>query len=429
MHAARRWGRIGGTKGAIGGLLVACLLLLGGIVAAQDSGGGDVPGGEYTALIVREPETDAATSYVRLVLQPETGAPVVMSRQAGSRFGQDSAMVDVLSEDGWLRLPLDGLLNPDDTNIITSRGIDIAFDREGVLFAAINREFPDEGTGTARTLVRRFDPDEGVWRPVGEPFGEAPTVGPLYLFDAEPGLTLANIEGGEFQGLHVRVLDDNSWTPLGQTMLNIEPESDVETLYATVDSEGQPLAVWAEYADDFGVTLAYADYWNGRDWETVPELPRIADIEIGDVTLSGLATGPGGDVFLLTSEAFGRTSFADVWYQTTDYEFEWELLGLPDAAANSDCAVGHAIATGPDGLARYAWMEPCDNAIRLAMEDTTTGGWITLDAVMPTGELASGGPPLQLAVDAFGVVYVTWIEASGPASSDFVVGAFVPPLD
>lgn len=425
MHAALRWGYMQRFGRALVVGLAAGLLLVGGITSAQEGSGGGGGSDDVEAVVLREPGPDAVASHARLILEPETGAPVVIWREAGSRFGRDRVVVEVFEDGDWQRLPLNGLLD-DTTNIITPDGIALAFDERGTLFAAINREFPDDGPGVARTLVTRFG--GGGWEQLGEPVGELPTVGPVYLFEAEFGLTLATIEEGEdADELRVRFFDGDEWSPLGDPVLNLDPESDAQTLYAVADNAGRPLMVWSEESDAFGTTLPFVNYWDGSDWDFVFDLPQLEAIEIGDVMLSGLATGAEGFVHLLTVERFEDTSFADMWLQDTSFVLDWDDLSLPRDAENSECATAQAIASGPDDFAYYAWLEPCENVLRLARVDSLSGQWLTFDAEIPTGRIPNRVQPLQLAIDPRGIAYVLWLESDGTRNGPLGVAAFTLP--
>ncbi len=383
----------------MGLLLIGCLLLLGGVVTAQG-------GGDFFVEVLREPGRNSAADYARIAIEPTQGLPVVIRRESGSRFGADRIHVEVFTGE-WESQTTNGLMHPE-TNIITPKGIDLAFDEDGVLYAAINREFSAQRESASRTLVARFG--AGGWVPVGDPFG-GQTVGAPYLFESDEGLTYVSIEISEegYYELRARVFNGGSWEPLGASSLNIEQGTDVTSAFAAVDGEGQPIVAWAEYSEEFGVTLAFADYWDGRRWQEMPELPLVADMEIGDVELSGLVAGDDESVFLATSEPFDRTNFVDIWLQSTDYDSEWGELGLPNPAADTDCAVGHAFAAGPDDTLYYAWAEPCEGVIRLSI-GTEDDGWRTADSEVRIQRMRGEAPPLQLAVDASGNAFVLWIE-------------------
>ncbi|NJL55374.1 hypothetical protein HC928_09455 [bacterium] len=231
MHALHdssfaRWG--GGlrmwARYAMLGAVALLLMLPGGLPpqAVAQEGSAD------TALVLREPGPGSVASSVRLAVAPDEELPVLMRQVAGTSFGTDTVAVEAWNGSSFEALTTNGLLDPE-TNLITSEGIDLAFDANGVLYAALNREFPDEGAGEARTLVTRFD--AGGWVQVGQPLGRGITIGPLYLFDAQTGLTLVNIESGEdLSELRARSLDAGDWIDLDVPILNIDPEAMYHTL-------------------------------------------------------------------------------------------------------------------------------------------------------------------------------------------------------
>ncbi|MDX1992305.1 MAG: hypothetical protein SF029_07950 [bacterium] len=356
----------------------------------------------------------ASGTSLSIALSPQD-QPVIAWREQGATFGADRLNIRLFDGATWNAVDTTALLDPT-TSQISENGVAVSFDSQGRLIAAVNRVVSELGFDQLRTVVARYD--GATWTQIGEFAGEGQSISPIYLLNVAESVALAWLTPN---ALHIQRWNGEAWEPLLNGMTITEGVL-YEGLYAASVGDNHALA-WTKVLPTGERNLNFY-VWDPSGWRTVPPLPNQNDFQIGLAELVGIAPMVGGGVYVAASETGGTASDYVTAYQLPP-DSSWNEAGLPEQAAESDCARNHTIATAPDGSLYYAWTADCRGVLPVTRW-ISGQGWETLGEPIEIGSVGNDQRQVSLRIAGNGTVFLGWLEATNGQNQTIRLAALVP---